>query len=374
MARTSLPQLGIALGPKGPAGYPPAVKIAVFLPNWLGDLVMATPTLRAIRRLFGVRGRIVGILRPNLAELLAGTDFLDEQWLFDPRAVAGEQRRWGLVRRMRREQFDLALLLTNSLHTALLAWLGGATERVGYARDFRGPLLSGRVYPRREDGRIVPAPVVETYLALAEAIGCPPEPPRLELATTSAEEQRAEAAWRELGLPADGRVIALNSSGAYGAAKHWPAEHFAALARRIALETEHHALVVCGPQERDVAREIVERAGHPRVVSLADQPLGIGLTKACLQRCRLAVSTDSGPRHIAAALGKPVVTLFGPTLPVWVENPLVHAVDLQLPLDCAGCGERTCPLEHHRCMRELTPDTVYAAVERLLAEPSAMAA
>lgn len=350
------------------------MKIAIFLPNWLGDLVMATPTLRAVRRLYGVRGRIVGILRPNLAEVLAGTDFLDEQWLFDPRAPLREQRRWALVRRLRREQFDLALLLTNSLHTALLAWCGGAAERVGYARNCRSLLLSGRVHPRREDGRIAPAPVVETYLALAEAIGCPPEPPRLELVTTPEEEQLAATAWHDLGLPDDGRVIALNPSGAYGAAKHWPAEHFAALARRIATETDYHALVFCGPQERETARAIAAQAGHSRVVSLADQPLGIGLTKASLRRCRLAVSTDSGPRHVAAALGKPVITLFGPTLPVWVENPLVHAIDLQLPLDCTGCGERTCPLEHHRCMRELTPETVFAAVAQLLAESSALAA
>ena len=110
------------------------MKLAIFLPNWLGDLVMATPALRAMRRHFGPHAQIVGILRPNLAGLLAGTNWLDEQWLFDPHGQDRRWRRWALVRRMRRERFDMALLLTNSLHTALLAWLGGARQRVGYVR------------------------------------------------------------------------------------------------------------------------------------------------------------------------------------------------------------------------------------------------
>jgi heptosyltransferase-2 len=215
---------------------------------------------------------------------------------------------------------------------------------------------------------------VQSYLALAEAAGCPPEPPRLELATTADEESQADAAWQALGLRSDGRVIALNSSGAYGAAKLWPVEHFAALARQIAENDDHDVLVVCGPQERDIGRAIAVAAAHPRVVSLADQPLGLGLTKACLRRCRLTVSSDSGPRHVAAAFGRPVVTLLGPTTPIWIENPLVRAVNLQLPLDCAGCYARKCPLGHHRCMRDLTPEMVHAAVAQLLADEAALAA
>ena len=354
--------------------YLAAVKIAVFLPNWLGDLVMATPALRAIRRLFALRARIVGIVRPHLAEVLAGTDFLDEQRLFDPKAPDRQQRRWPLIRWMRREKFDLAVLLTNSFHTALLARLGGAAERVGYARDGRGWLLNHGVEPNRHDGHIVPEPVVDTYLSLAEAVGCPPEPPQLELVVTADEAARAEDAWSALGLRRDGRVVALNCSGAYGAAKLWPVEHFAALGRMIADNADHDVLVVCGPQERELARQIAALADHSHVVSLADQPLGIGLTKGCLKRCRATVSTDSGPRHIAAAFGRPVITLLGPTLPIWIENPLVRGVNLQLPLDCSGCYERSCPLDHHRCMRDLLPAFVFDNVVKILKEEAAIAA
>lgn len=105
--------------------------IGIFLPNWLGDVAMATPALRAMRRHFGRDTRLVGIMRPYLADVLGGTDWLDEQWYFNPRAENPQVRFWALVRRMRRQRFDMAVLLSNSFHTALAAWMGGARRRVG---------------------------------------------------------------------------------------------------------------------------------------------------------------------------------------------------------------------------------------------------
>ncbi|MBN2023341.1 MAG: lipopolysaccharide heptosyltransferase II [Pirellulales bacterium] len=350
------------------------MKIAVFLPNWLGDVAMGTPALRALRRRFGPEAAIVGIMRPYLAEVLGGTAWLSEQWYFDPRSGDPKLRRRALIRRMRGERFDLAVLMPNSFSAAWTAWRGGARERIGYVRYARGPFLTGRAYPPRRDGRRVDEPMVDYYLRLASAAGCPPESPRLELATTEADERSAEAVWSALGLRRDGRVVALNSSGAYGGSKLWPVEHFAALARRIVDELDHDVLVMCGPKERPIAREIVARSGRDRVASMADQPLGMGTAKACLRRARLVVSTDSGPRHVAAALGRPVVTLFGPMLPVWSENPTQRAVNLILDLDCIGCHKRVCPLGHHRCMRDLSVEAVFGAVARLMDEETSAAA
>jgi heptosyltransferase-2 len=139
----------------------------------------------------------------------------------------------------------------------------------------------------------------------------------------------------------------------------------------MAVELDHDVLVVCGPGEAALARQIVDLAASPRVFSLADQPLGLAATKASLKRSRLTVSTDSGPRHVAAAFGRPVITLLGPTLPVWIDNPTVRGEMVRLPLDCLGCGKRVCPLGHHRCMRDLSPDLVFEAVERVLGAASA---
>lgn len=345
------------------------MKLCIFLPNWLGDLVMATPTLRAIRHHFGTQARIVGIMRPYLAKVLDGTNWLDEQWYFHPRAEDPQLRHWALVRRLRREQFDMAVLMPNSLRQAALAWLGGVKERIGYVRNGRGPLLTGRLYPPRSGGRRVDLPVVDAYLALAEAIGCPPESRRLELGLTEQERQSADQVWNTLGLRSEGRVVAFNSGSSNGEARNWPLDHFADLARRIASDWEHDVLVMCGPKEREAAIEIVRQAQHPRVFSMADQPLDLGASKGCIARTRLMVSTDSGPRHVAAALGKPVVTLRGPTVPIWSENPTVEAIDLRLELDCIACRQPVCPLGHQRCMRDLTVDLVYREVSRLLERP-----
>ena len=120
---------------------------------------MATPTLRAVRRHFGPSARIAGILRPQLAPLLQGSHWLDEQFLFDPNSKQRAQGRMALIGCMRRQRFDIALLLTNSLHTAVLAWLGGARQRVGYARDGRSWLLTQPV-PATRDGQAVEVDVV----------------------------------------------------------------------------------------------------------------------------------------------------------------------------------------------------------------------
>ncbi len=343
------------------------MKIAVFLPNWLGDVAMATPTLRSLRRHFGPQAKIVGIMRPYLSDVLAGTGWLDEQWFFNPRAEDRELRSRAVARRMRGERFDLAVLMTNSFRTAWVAWRGGAKRRVGYVRYGRGLLLTDKLHLRRDGRRIVPEPMVETYLKLARSIGCEEESPRLELTTTAADERSADAVFERLGLRGEKPIAVLNSSGAYGGSKLWPVEYFGRLARRIVDELDYDVLVICGPKEREIAREVVRLAGAgPRVCSMADQPMDLGTSKACIRRCRVMVSTDSGPRHVAAALGLPVVTLFGPMLPVWSENPTQRTANLVLDLDCIGCHKRVCPLGHHRCMRDLSVETVFAAVRNVL--------
>ena len=350
------------------------MRIGIFLPNWVGDVVMAGPALRAMRRHFGKQATLVGVMRPYVADVLAGTPWLDEQLFYDPRSRDAALRSWSLLGRLREQRFDLAVLLTNSFRSAVLAWLGGARLRAGYVRYGRGPLLSQRLEPRREAGRLVDVPMVDYYLELARALGCGEESPRLELATTADDERAADFVWNKLKLGGNRRVIAFNSSGAFGAAKLWPAEHFARLAQMVATQLDHDVLVLCGPSERQIAAEVVRRADHPRVVSLAEEPLSIGLSKACVRRSRLMVTTDSGPRHFAVAFDVPVVGLYGPTIPIWGENPTARAVHLQLPLDCIDCRQRTCPLGHHQCMRDLTPELVFQSVAAELGGRKATAA
>jgi heptosyltransferase-2 len=330
--------------------------------------VMATPALRALRKLVGEDGQLIGVMRPYVADVLAGTNWLDAQILYGKSPSRFRMASREVYAELRAARLDRIVLLTNSLRTAWLAWRSGSRERIGYVGEARALLLTKRlVCPRTPDGS--PVPTIDGYLQLAEAVGCEPASPRLELATTPADERAADAVWRQLGLPQGNDVVIFNSGGAYGAAKLWPAEYFAELARRIVGRhgNNYSVLVNCGPDERKIATEITVRAAHPRVVTMANlEHLPIGLTKACVRRARMLVTTDSGPRFLGIAFGKPVVTLFGPTNPAATATRYEHESCLSLSLECQPCMARTCPLGHHRCMRELTVDRVDTAVSRYL--------
>lgn len=341
------------------------MNLGLFLPNWVGDLAMATPALRAIRRKHA-GDRIVGILRPHLAEVLSGTHFLDEQIWHDPRGNHTALHTRAVVAKLRAARLDAVLLFTNSLRTALLAYASGARRRIGYARNLRGWLLTDRLHHARAGRKWLPAPVLDDYLRLAYALGCPRENPSLELATTAGDELAADTALARLGVARP--MVAFNNSGAFGGAKLWPADQFADLARRVADELAHDVVLLCGPSEREVVRAIAGAANHPRVFSLAEQPSSIGLSKAIVRRSRLLVTTDSGPRHFAAAFDVPVITLFGPTHIAWSETHYRRATHLQKKLPCGPCQRRVCPLGHHQCMRDLGVDEVYQAVRNELEE------
>ncbi len=343
------------------------MRIVVFSPNLIGDTVMATPALRALRRGFP-DAHIAVVIKPQVSPTLDGAPWFDERILFAPKARDKCHRTLATIGRLRRERFDLAVLFPNSFRSGLMAWLGGARRRIGYDRG-RGLLLTDRLQPPRDaGGRYLPVPAVEYYLAIVRRLGCPVESVRTELFTTEADETAADGAWERLGLSraVESPVVCLNTGGAFGPAKSWPSDYFALLARRLAVEVGASVLVICGPSERDAARDIVARASHPRVVSLADEPLSIGLSKASVRRSSLLVTTDSGPRHFAGAFGVPVLSLFGPTHIAWTRTYHPNAVHLQQPVPCGPCQKGTCPLGHHRCMRELSPEAVFEAASRLL--------
>src|SRR5262249_7354406 len=125
-------------------------------------------------------------------------------------------------------------------------------------------------------------------------------------------------------------------------------------------------LVLCGPAEREAAKRVVKLAGRPGVCSLAEYRPSIGLSKACVRRLELLVTTDSGPRHFAAAFGRPVLTLFGPTHIAWTETHYAKALHVQRSVPCGPCQRRVCPEGHHKCMRHLTPAQVFTAAAELL--------
>lgn len=337
------------------------MKVVVFCPNWIGDVVMATPTLRALRKRFG-DARIVGLVRPYVADVLAGNPWLDDVLLYDHKSPLRERRTKRVVERVRAEQFDVGVLLTNSLRSALVAWLGGVRRRVGYARDGRRILLNDPLRAPRNRRGFIPSPVIDYYLSMAYHLGAAPEAYTMELFTDADDERGADALWHQFGFGPGERVVALNPGSGYGPAKRWPSPYFSELARRLVDEQQAKVLILCGPGEEGFARFICDGSMRPRFVkSLAEQKLSIRLTKALIKRAALLVTTDSGPRHCGAAFGTPVVALFGPTHIEWTKTYYDKETRLQKPVPCGPCQLRTCPLEHHRCMTELSVSEVYAA-------------
>lgn len=374
------------------------MKLAVFLPNWIGDAVMATPALRAIRDRFP-DAEVLGIMRPVIADTLAGSDYCDRVLLYNPRGKNPEQRGWRFIQKLRAERCDTAILFPNSLRSAWLAYLSRARRRIGFARDLRSWLLTDRVAPKP---KTTPHPVLVEYLRLAERVvekeeigrkreeQNPPSfilyPSSLSMKMSLGVTAAAESRWQQFLAKSElrkadkqkfpfnsqpstlnpPRLIAFNTGGAFGPAKNWPRESFVRLAQRIVDELGHRVILLCGPAERDDARWIAEQAQRVDVVSLADEELSIGLTKAAVRGSDLLITTDSGPRHFATAFGVPVITLFGPTHIAWSETFDPQAIHLQIPVDCGPCQQRECPLKHHRCMRDLTVEQVFAAVETQL--------
>lgn len=340
------------------------MNIAVFLPNWIGDVVMATPAVRALREHYP-GACLLGVLKPYVAGVLEGSPRLDGVIPLDSRGPWAQ--RWPAVAaRLRHQRIDLAVLFPNTFRSAVTAWLGGCKKRIGYAFYGRGPLLTDRLNPPRDArGRPLPSPILDAYNRLAERAGCAPPSRRMELFTTAADESAADAVWEQNGLRRHSEVVCLNPGAAFGSAKYWPVEYFADLARELTDRRGCGVLVLCGPSERALAHGIVGKARRPGVTTVADRPLSLGLTKACVRRADLLVTTDSGPRHFAAAFGRPVVTLFGPTHIAWTETFHPAAVHLQRKVDCGPCQRRVCPLDH-RCMRELTSAEVFRAAVGLL--------
>lgn len=360
------------------------MQLLMILPRWVGDLVMSTPMIRAVaehyrRERAAGEMRITAALQPHLRGLLEGTDWIDELVPYDRRGRDREVRFAAVARRLRALRPDVALIVPNSLSTAALAWAAGARRRVGVSRHGRRLLLTDPLPPPRRGLRIEPRSTAEHAMDLAERIGVPRQRLNLQLATTDEDEARGDAVlgrlfpgWR---IDRDGPLVVINDNGAFGPAKSWGVSRSAALACWLVERLPGaRVLVHCGPGDRDEARRVVGEAGREGVRGLADEPeLPFGLSKALLRRAAAVVTSDSGPRHIAAAFGTPTVVLHGPMDPRLSRSDHPSLVEMRVDLACSPCGRRICPLGHHDCMRLLTVDDVGQAVRSLLERPSAPA-
>ena len=348
------------------------------MPTWLGDGVMATPALRALRQRFP-QAELTVLLRAPTAQLFEDLPFVDRRMTYrdnrDDRGAGAKRRSRGeLIDRLRRRRFDLAVLLPNSFRWAWIARQAGIPRRVGYTRDGRGWLLTDPVLPlRRPDGRFAVVPTLEYYLGLAGYLGAPASDRRMTLTITPQADAEAERLLKRGGLNADrGGPLVLISPGAnFGEAKMWPTDRFAAVADRCASELGAVVALTGSPAERSML-EAVQAAAHHRLLDLPRLGMDLAVLKSLVKRAALMITNDTGPRHIAAALGTPVVTIFGPTDPGWTTLPLATEQQVRADVPCSPCQQKRCPLtgtaNEHICMRHITPPMVVSAARRMMAE------
>ncbi|HMO25097.1 MAG TPA: lipopolysaccharide heptosyltransferase II [Tepidisphaeraceae bacterium] len=355
-------------------------RILIVQPSWVGDAVMATPALRAIRELYP-QAHISYLLRRYVKPIYAGMPWADRLITYRTGKTSKKAGRGGAFRlaaRLRKGKFDLAILLPNSFRTAALMKLARIPRVVGYDRDGRGFLLTDRLLPYRERGRFVPTPMVKTYLGIAHYLGSPMRDLSLRLFVTPAERIEAEALLEHVGRDRQsarpgaqgaGPWVILNPGAQYGAAKCWLPEYFAAVSDRLVDELGATVFISGSPRERPIIAEIQRHTKRP-TIDLASAGMSLGALKEVVRRCDLMITNDTGPRHIAAAMDVPVVTIFGPTHPDWTQIYFEKERQVMVKVFCGPCQKKKCPLDH-RCMTRLTPAMVFDAAAGLLGRPSA---
>jgi heptosyltransferase-2 len=338
-------------------------KILVIGPSWVGDSVMAQPLYRRLHERHP--GLELHVFAPAWTlPLLARMPEVARAHL-NPFGH-GQLRlleRWRVARQLAREKFDQVIVLPNSLKSALVPFLAGVPLRTGFIGESRYGLLNDS---RELDEKALPM-MVERFCALAEsrqhALNRPIPHPQLQVQPAS-----QEAALARLALATDRPIAAFCPGAEYGPAKRWPARHFAELARRF--DAAGYAVWLFGSgKDREISEEIVQLSGG-LAVNLAGST---GLDEAIdlMGLVDIAVCNDSGLMHVAAALGKPLVALYGSSSPDFTPPLSDDAAIVSLNLDCSPCFERVCPLGHTDCLEKLLPERVWSAAQKLLAaDPS----
>ena len=343
-------------------------RILIISPNWIGDAVMAQPLLRLLRAAHP--GAPIDVLAPPpvapVWRQMAEVDSVIET-PFRHGSLQLRQR-WTLARQLRRRGYGAAYVLPNTLKFALIPWLAGIARRVGY----KGESRYGLINVMHHDSPGAPRPMVAFYAALARPPAAVAEanPPRPALVVTA---EHIAAARARLGLGAQGRLVGFAPGAEFGPAKRWPENHFADLARTVLADDPAARVILLGsPKDREVCGQVLALAGPQaagRIHNLAGQT-DLREAIALLAAADAVVANDSGLLHIASALNRPVVALYGPTDPGHAPPLSDRAAALSLRLDCAPCRQRVCPLGHQDCLRQLGAPMVWGALGPMLEAPA----
>lgn len=347
------------------------LKILIRGVNWIGDAIITIPAVMSIRRAFP-DAHISLLVKPWVSEIFKESPDIDEIILYDDsfKWFTGKLK---LAKKLRGKTFDKAILLQNAFDAALITWLSGIPERIGYKRDGRGLLLTKAV-PVEKD--ILQQHQVYYYLNLLKSAGIEPSETQPYLYLTDDERQSARNLLSSCFTADKGPLIGINPGATFGSAKRWPPERFAELIIKVINELNGRVIIFGSPSEIEIADEIIteinrlkirlkiEQIGS-RILVMAGKTDLRGLA-ALISECDVLVTNDSGPMHMASALLVPIVAIFGSTDKT-ATGPYGegHKV-ITKNLPCAPCMKRECPEGHLNCMTAVTADEVFDAVREIL--------
>jgi len=336
--------------------------IIVRMPSWLGDLVMATPVLRSLRQHFP-KANITAMCQGAVNQLLTHDPNINDIYSFKkPSGWIHRAKPLEIIETLKKGQYDLGVLLTNSYSSAYWFWAGNVENRLGYTKGLRDLLLNKAVkHPENAELEHL----VITYKALVAPLGIPVsnDPPKLYI--SRAEQIHAHHLLKKYGIPY-GRaiVVGINPGAAYGSAKCWLPERFKEVTKQL-LKNPNVYVVYFGDNSgaalvNDICQNMPER-----VVNLAAKT-NLRELMALIESCSIFLTNDSGPMHIAAALNKPLLALFGSTSDV-KTGPYPKGIVIHKHVECSPCFKRVCPIDF-RCMTSIGVDEVYSELEKMIKE------
>jgi heptosyltransferase-2 len=335
-------------------------RITVHMPNWVGDVVMATPTLRMLNEQFPDAETAI-IIRPYAAALLSGYGQNINILAIDDKTTAGMLKG---VRRLRAFRPDTALVLSHSIRSALMARLSGAKRRLGYKYGGRELLLTDTPTLPEKNGE-PPQYMGMQYAALAKMLGCTSGPARPELPVLDDDEKYAESLLAE--HRGHGPLVGLAPGASFGASKLWPPERFADVANNL-IEKENARIVMpTGPGEIHIHDRIESAIRNTDAIVDVGIP-DLSLLKSIVKRLDMLIASDSGVRHIAVAFDIPTVVLMGPTRPEYTDTPFERGAVIRHNVECGPCHEPKCSADHI-CMDLITVDEVTKAAQKTLKSP-----
>lgn len=328
--------------------------------NWIGDAIMTLPAIAAIRRSFPL-ARISILVKPWVADIFSFCADVDDIILFLPHE--GQYNFANVLRvakEIREKRFDAAILLQNAIEAAIIAFLGRIPIRAGYNSDARGFLLTHSVKRTRAIRHVHQ---VHYYLEMARTLGCSGDHKDFHFHVGDQEKFLGRSILEAAGMQQGRGVVGVAPGAAYGPAKRWFPERFAAVADRLIEEFSVVIVLFGSAADRETTKTISRHARHPLIDLAGATTLKDAIS--IMSMCRLFISNDSGLMHVAGALGTPVLAIFGSTNPVATSPIGENNIIIHKDLPCSPCLKEVCP-ENFQCMDMITVDDVYGAAQCML--------